>query len=60
MNEKSMMQLPPQVREMAEKTVEQAERAVASFLQAAHTLPSNGSDFPKKVISLTEQNEGGV
>lgn len=56
MNEKPAMQLPTQVREMAEKTVEQAEKAFGTFMQAAHALPSNGSDLPKKLISLTEQN----
>ena len=60
MDQKSMMQVPPQVREMAAKTVEQAETAFRSFMQAANKatemLPTSGGDLPKKVMSLTEQN----
>src|SRR4051812_40510494 len=60
MDQKTMMQVPPQVREMAEKTVEQAEKAFGTFMEAASKttgmLPAAGNDLPKKVLSLTEEN----
>ena len=36
MNDKTSMQVPAQVKEFAEKSVEQAEKAFDAFIQAAH------------------------
>ena len=60
MNDKMMMQVPPQVKELAEKTVEQAEKAFHAFIEAAHKsvemFPHPGTEISKKTISMTEQN----
>ena len=56
----STMQVPPQVREMAEKTVDQAEKAVTAFLDAAaksvEMVPGPAKEVSKKTLLLTEQN----
>lgn len=60
MSDQMNMQVPAQVRELAEKTVEQAEKAFTAFIQAAHKsvemVPHPGTELSKKTISLTEQN----
>ena len=60
MNDKTAMQVPAQVKELAEKTVEQAEKAFHTFIEAAHKsvdmVPNPATDFSKKTLSLTEQN----
>ena len=54
------MQVPPQVKELAEKTVEQAEKAFTAFIEAAHKsvamVPGPGTDISKKTLSMTEQS----
>ena len=54
------IQVPSQVKEMAEKTVDQAEKAVAAFLDAAaksvEMVPGPAKDMSKKTLSITEQN----
>jgi phasin len=54
------MQVPPQVKELAEKTVEQAEKAFTAFIEAAHQLvervPTPGTEISKKTLTITEQN----
>ncbi len=60
MSDKTNMQVPPQIKELAEKTVEQAEKAVAAFLDAAarsvEMVPSPAKEVSKKTLSFTEQN----
>jgi phasin len=54
------IKVPSQVREMAEKTVDQAEKAVATFLDAAaksvEMVPAPAKEVSKKTLSITEQN----
>jgi phasin len=54
------IQIPSQVREMAEKTVDQAEKAIAAFLDAAaksvEMVPGPAKEVSKKTLSMTEQN----
>jgi phasin len=62
MDPKMTMQVPDAVREVAEKTVEQAERAFDAFLSAANKSvdmipsPSPAAEISKKTLALTEQN----
>ena len=60
MNDKMSMQVPAQVKELAEKTVEQAEKAFHAFIEAAHKsvemVPHLGTEISKKTITMTEQN----
>jgi hypothetical protein len=50
------MQVPNAVRELAEKTVEQAERAFEAFMSAANksiaTVPNPATDLSKKLRQL--------
>jgi phasin len=54
------MKVPDAVRELAETTVGQAERAFDAFLSAAHKsvamIPSPATEMSKKTLALTEQN----
>jgi phasin len=54
------MQVPEAVREVAEKAVEQTERAFDVFLSAANKsvamMPSPATEISKKTLALTEQN----
>jgi hypothetical protein len=54
------MQVPDAVRELAEKTVGQAERAFDACLSAAHKsvamIPNPATEMSKKTLDLTEQN----
>ncbi|QDM29790.1 phasin [Tardiphaga sp. vice304] len=54
------MQVPAQIKELAEKTVEQAEKAFTTFIEAAHKsvdmVPHPATDISKKTLSLTQQN----
>lgn len=60
MNDKMNLQVPAQVKELAEKTVEQAEKAFSAFIEAANKsiemIPHAGTDISKKTLSMTEQN----
>jgi phasin len=60
LNDTMKMQVPSQVKELAEKTVEQAEKAFTAFIEAAHKsvemVPHPGTDISKKTLSMTEQN----
>jgi phasin len=59
-NDKMMMQVPAQVKELAEKTVDQAEKAFSAFIDAANKsvemVPQPGTDISRKTLSITEQN----
>ncbi|WP_409190317.1 phasin family protein [Bradyrhizobium sp. RDM4] len=54
------IQVPSQVKEMDENSVDQAEKAIAAFLDAAaksvEMVPAPAKDFSKKTLSITEQN----
>jgi phasin len=60
MDPKMTMQVPEAVREVAEKAVEQTEKAFDVFLSAANKsvamMPSPATDISKKTLALTEQN----
>jgi phasin len=60
MDPKMTMEVPEAVREMAQRTVGQAEKAFDAFLSAAHQsvamIPSPTTEMSKKTLALTEQN----
>ena len=52
-------EVPAELRNLAERTVEQAEKAFDMFFEAANksmAFTHPGSEISKKVLSLTEQN----
>ena len=54
------MEVPPQVRELAEKSVDQAEKAMSSFVQSASQsvamLPGPMTEVAKQALAITEAN----
>ena len=60
MDPKMPIQVPNAVRELAEKTVEQAEKAFEAFMSAANksiaVVPNPATDLSKKTLTITEQN----
>jgi phasin len=54
------LEVPAELRELAEKTIEQAEKAFGMFFDAAGksvaSIPGPGSDISKQALSFTEQN----
>ncbi len=54
------LEVPAELRDLAEKTIEQAERAFGMFFEAASksmaSVPGTGTDISKKALSFTEQN----
>ena len=54
------LELPAELRELAEKTIEQAERAFGMFFEAASKsmalIPGPGAEISKHALSFTEQN----
>ena len=52
--------VPAELRDLAEKTIDQAEKAFGMFFDAANksiaSVPSPGTDMSKQALSLTEQN----
>jgi phasin len=60
MNDKMTMQVQGQIKEMAEKSVEQVEKAFTTFIEAAHKtvemVPLLATEFSKKTLSMSEQN----
>jgi phasin len=54
------IEVPAELRELAEKTIEQAEKAFGMFFDAAGksvaSIPGPGSDISKQALSFTEQN----
>src|SRR5690349_194945 len=54
------LEVPNELRELAEKTIEQAERAFQMFFDAAgksmSSVPGPAADISKQALSLTEQN----
>jgi len=60
MDPKLKLEVPQQVREFAEKSVDQAEKAISSFMQSAGksvaTVPGPMSDVAKQALAITEAN----
>ena len=54
------LEVPAELRDLAEKTIDQAERAFGMFFDAASksmaTVPGAGGDMSKQALSFTEQN----
>ena len=54
------LEVPAELREMAEKTIEQAEKAFGMFFDAASksmtSVPGPGAEISKQALTLTEQN----
>jgi phasin len=57
---KLTMEVPAQVREFAEKSVDQAERAIASFMDSAcksvAMAPGPMTDVARQTLAITEAN----
>jgi phasin len=56
----SKLEVPAELRDLAEQTIDQAEKAFGMFFDAASksiaTIPSPATDISKQALSLTEQN----
>src|SRR5882672_6032932 len=54
------LEVPAELRELAEKTIEQAEKAFGMFFDAANksiaSVPSPGTEISRQALSFTEQN----
>jgi phasin len=54
------LEVPAELRELAEKTIEQAEQAFRMFFDAASksmvSVPGGGTDISKQALTFTEQN----
>jgi phasin len=54
------LEVPSELRDLAEKTIDQAEKAFGMFFDAASksmtTVPGPGSEISKQALSFTEQN----
>ena len=54
------LEVPAQIKEVAEKTIDQAERGFSAFIEAAtksvSMVPNPATDMSVKALSLTEQN----
>ena len=57
---KMTMEVPPQVRDFAVKSVDQAERAISSFMESASksvaVVPSPMNDAAQQALEITEKN----
>jgi phasin len=60
MDPKLTMEVPAQVREFAQKSVDQAETAISSFMDSASKsltlVPSPMNDVAKQALAITEKN----
>ena len=60
MDQKVTMEVPVQVREFAKKSVDQAEKAVSTFLDSASKsvamAPGPMTDVAKQALAVTEKN----
>ena len=56
----SKLEVPAELRDLAERTIDQAERAFGMFFDAASksmaSIPGAGAEVSKQALSLTEQN----
>ena len=54
------LEVPAELRELAEKTIDQAEKAFEMFFDAASksmaSVPTPGTEISKQALSFTEQN----
>src|SRR6201994_1699801 len=54
------LEVPAELRELADKTIEQAEKALGMFFEAAtksmNSVPGGGTDISKQALTFTEQN----
>src|SRR6202040_4280825 len=54
------LEVPTELRDLAEKTIDQAEKAFGMFFDAANksvaSMPSPGTEISKQALSFTEQN----
>src|SRR6201986_953456 len=54
------LEVPAELRNLAEKTIEQAEKAFGMFFDAASksmaSVPGPGTDISKQALAFTEQN----
>src|SRR5215210_2665207 len=54
------LEVPAELRDLAEKTIDQAEKAFGMFFDAANksmaSIPSPGTEMSKQALSFTEQN----
>ena len=54
------LEVPAELRDLAEKTIDQAEKAFDLFFDAASksiaSVPNPGADISKQALSFTEQN----
>jgi phasin len=54
------LEVPAELRDLAEKTIDQAEKAFGLFFDAASrsmgTIPGPGTEVSKQALSFTEQN----
>src|SRR6202161_2142021 len=54
------LEVPAELRDLAEKTIDQAERAFGMFFEAATksvaSIPTPGMEISKQALSFTEQN----
>jgi phasin len=54
------LEVPAELRDLAEKTIDQAEQAFGMFFDAAAksmaSMPSPGTEISKQALSFTEQN----
>lgn len=58
MDPKIAVEVPPQVREFAERSVDQAEMAISSFMESAtksiDTVPGPMTEIAKQALAITE------
>jgi phasin len=54
------LEVPTELRDLAEKTIDQAEKAFGLFFEAATksmaSMPGTGTDVSKQALAFTEQN----
>ena len=54
------LEVPAELRDLVEKTIDQTEKAFGMFFDAANksvsSVPSPGTDISKQALSFTEQN----
>src|SRR5215469_12756514 len=54
------LEVPAELRDLADKTIEQAEKAFGMFFEAASksmsSVPGGGNDMSKQALTFTEQN----
>src|SRR5215469_9607149 len=60
MIEQPKLEVPAELRELAEKTIDQAEKAFGLFFDAAGksmgSIPGPGTEISKQALTFTEQN----